>query len=235
MSHQHTKLRYNRIPFHRVEGEQVLQKVEAHWEKLRSNETVPQQMHLSSENLEDVLSHCFVLERVAPTIARFRVAGKQMTELLGMDARGMPLSIMFSGDGRDVLGPLLQSVCEGPEIVEVPLTATRGLRRAVVRARLLMLPLKDRDSKVTRIFGALVMDGNAGRQPVRFDIDASVPLRCKRLTPMIRTISQMKAAVAEMEDAASVATISKAIPAEAPIPLPSRSARPYLRLVVDNT
>lgn len=235
MSHQHTKLRYNRIPFHRIEGEQVLQRVEAHWEKLRSGEAVPHQMQLSSENLEDVLSHCFVLERVAPTIARFRVAGKQMTELLGMDARGMPLSIMFSAEGRDALAPLLKSVCEGPEIVEVPLSATRGLRRSVVRARLLMLPLKDRDGQITRIFGALVMDGNAGRQPVRFSFDESVPLRCKRLTPMIRTISQMKAAVADMEDAASVATISKALPTTNPLPLPSRNARPYLQLVVDNT
>lgn len=235
MSQEHTKLRYNRIPFHRADGEKILQHVEAHWEKLRSTDAVPHQMQLSSENLNEALAHCFVLERVAPTIARFRVAGKHLNDLLGMDARGMPLSILFSAEGRETLAELLASVCDGPEIVEIPLTATRGLRRTVLRSRLLLLPLKDRNGHVTRIFGAMVMDGAPGRQPVRLDIDQSVPLRCKRLTPMIRTISEMKAAVADMQDAAKPATISKVMPTDAPMPLPVRSARPYLQLVVDNT
>ncbi len=235
MSQEHTKLRYNRIPFHRAAGEAVLQQVEAHWESLRASEIVPHQMNLTSESLNDALAHCFVLERVAPTIARFRVAGKQVNTLLGMDARGMPLSILFSAEGREALGPLVEAVCDGPEIAEIPVMTTRGLRRTVLRGRILLLPLKDRAGKVTRIFGALVIDGAPGRQAVRFDPDHSVPLRCKRLTPMIRTIGQMKAAVADMEAAARPAPTSTPIETADAVTSVSRNSRPYLQLVVDNT
>lgn len=230
MSQEHIKLRYNRIPFHVDAGEKILQLVEAHWERMRDNETVPSQASVSPEALDDVLAHCFVLERVAPTIARFRVAGKQMNALLGVDVRGMPLSTLFSEDGREALAEVIKSVCDRPEIVEVPLTATRGLRRSVLRGRLLLLPLKDRDGGVTRIFGAIVLDGAVKRHIVRFDFDRTIPIRCKRLTPLIRTISEMKAAVADLNRDYEKADL------EQPSKAPSKSgARSYLQLVVDNT
>lgn len=230
MSQEHTKLRYNRIPFHVVAGEKILQQVEAHWEKMRATDTVPTQMSVSPDALDEALANCFVLERVAPTIARFRVAGKQLNDLMGIDVRGMPLSTLFSEAGRQSLAEVVQSVCEGPEIAEIPITATRGLRRSVLRGRVLLLPLKGRDGQVNRIFGAIVLDGAPSRHTVRFDFDRSIPLRGKRLTPMIRTISEMKTAVADMNAAADRATMAKAME-----PLPALSARPYLQLVVDNT
>ena len=230
MSHEHTKLRYNRIPFHRVEGERILLQAEAHWEKLRSGDPIPAQGDVPDAHFDDMMAHCFVLERVAPTIARFRIAGKHVTELMGMDARGMPLSVLFSATGRDDLAQVMQPVCDGPEVAEIPVTATRGLRRTVMRGRILLLPLRDRNGKVSRIFGTMVFDGPLGRQNIRLDMDKSVPLRCKRLTPMIRTISEMKAAAVDLDTAPSETTIAKVM-----APLPARSARPYLQLVVDNT
>ncbi|MEL6640042.1 MAG: PAS domain-containing protein [Pseudomonadota bacterium] len=230
MSFEHTKLRYNRVPFHRIEGEKILQQVEAHWERLRSSDPVPGHTDVAGKVYDEMMAHCFVLERVAPTIARFRVAGANVTELMGMDARGMPLSVVFSAEGRDELAGIIQTVCDGPEVVEIPVTAAKGLRRAGLRGRVLLLPLRDRDGKVTRIFGAVVFDGSVGRNTVRLDIDRSVPLRCKRLTPTIRTISEMNDTTPGVTPEPTVTTITQAM-----APLPARSARSYLQLVVDNT
>lgn len=228
MSHEHTKLRYNRIPFHSPEGEQILQRVEKHWEKMRKMGPVPAQLALSPEPLDSALSHCFVLERVGTTIARFRVAGQALTQLMGMEARAMPLSSLFSSEGREALGPLVNSACEGPEIVEIPIIASRGIGRTPMRGRLLMLPLKDRDGDVTRLFGCIVSDTLPGRRVLRFDIDKQLPLRCKRLTPFMETMSEVRDRLA--------------VPGEYDLPMdvtPSAALVPvqrsHLRLVVDNT
>ena len=173
MSHEHTKLRYNRIPFHRVEGERILLQAEAHWEKLRSGDPIPAQGDVPDAHFDDMMAHCFVLERVAPTIARFRIAGKHVTELMGMDARGMPLSVLFSATGRDDLAQVMQTVCDDPEVAEIPVTATRGLRRTVMRGRILLLPLRDRNGKVSRIFGAMVFDCLLYTSPSPRDLSTS--------------------------------------------------------------
>jgi len=87
MSGEHTVLRYNRIPFHAAEGETILQRVERHWEQMCSKDGLPSRASLSPEPLDTALSHCFILERVAPEVARFRVAGRDLTELLGAGCR----------------------------------------------------------------------------------------------------------------------------------------------------
>ncbi len=226
MTQKHATLRYNRVPFHTAEGEDILQRVEAHWETIRKSSPVPARMTLSPDALDAALSHCFVLERVAPTIARFRVAGQALSTILGMEARSMPLSAVFTADGRDTLGPLINAVCEGPEIVEIPLTATRGLARGPVRGRLLLLPLTDQDGDISRIFGAIVLDGKPGRRALRFDVDQALPLRCKRLTPMIRTIHEVKTQMATADYHDDFGDT------HAPAP---QFRRPHLRLVVNNS
>lgn len=228
MSHEHTKLRYNRIPFHTPEGEQILQRVERHWEKMRKMGPVPAQLSLSPEPLDNALSHCFVLERVGATIARFRVAGQALTHLMGMEARAMPLSALFSAEGREALGPLVNSCCEGPEIVEIPLIASRGLGRSSMRGRLLMLPLKDRDGDVTRLFGCIVSDTPPGRRVMRFDIDRQIPIRCKRLTPLMETLTELRDRFAFPAD-------EDRQPERIPAVMTKIAQTPHLRLVVDNT
>jgi hypothetical protein len=140
-----------------------------------------------------------------------------------MDARAMPLSAAFTAEGREAIGPLINAVCEGPKIVEVPLEAARGLARGPVRGRLLLMPLTDQDGDVSRIFGAIVLDGKPGRRALRFDVDPSLPLRCKRLTPLIRTVHEVKPHLTVAR------VLAGAHDCEAP------RQRPRLRLVVDNT
>ena len=190
---------------------------------MRSADQLPSRATLAPEPLDSALSHCFILERVAPEVARFRVAGRDLTALLGMEARAMPLAALFSVAGREAIGPLVEQVVTGPHIVEVPLTAARGFARTQAKGRLLMLPLADRDGQTTRIFGALVTDTPPGRFAWRFDTDRSVPLRCKRV---FSTFKQRRASPPP-----PTATVTQLLEPEQHLV----RSKPYLRLVVDNT
>ena len=38
---------------------------------------------------------------MAPSVARFRLAGAHLSELMGMEVRGMPMTALFLPDARD--------------------------------------------------------------------------------------------------------------------------------------
>lgn len=235
MSFEHSARPLSRIPFHTAEGEALLKKVEAHWAEKRNFGSIPSQADLAPEPLNDALSYCFILERLSPTIARFRVAGQGLNDLLRLEARGMPLSAIFTPEGRAQLGPIINAVCEVPEIVEIPVTASRGIIGGPLRGRVLLLPLKDVEGKLTRIFGALIVDGTPGRRALRFDIDPLVPLRTQRLSPVIRTIAENAPAATAPQYVQRLRDVEPTMPV-VPSVLPTLSARrSYLRLVVDNT
>ncbi|MBB5721871.1 hypothetical protein FHS72_001495 [Loktanella ponticola] len=213
MAHDRDYASIYRTPFHDPNGEAVLKQVERHWRSMRNGDDLPQRVDLSPDHLSDSLAHCFTLERVAPTIARFRVAGRAVHEVLNMEPRGMPLSALFTPAGRDMLAPLIFDVCEGPDIVEVPVIAARSLGRSPLRGRLLLMPLKHAGQEVNRLFGAVVVDGKTGRRPMRFDFDRDQSLRQQAVQPIIRTVHEIL----------SEPTVAHPAP------------RPALRLIVDNT
>ena len=207
-----------RAPFHDDDGEKMLCQVESHWRNVRVNQLVPSRADIGTGILAPVLGHTFVLERVTASVARFRVAGQAIHSMLNMEPRGMPISAIFTPMGRQMLAPLIYDVCEGPELVEIPLVAQRGLARSPLRARLLMLPIRTIGDEINAIFGALVLDGRAGRRSIRFDFDVESELRTEALRPAIRTVHEVM---------------------DEPVPTPPmrsfEAKRAGLRLVVDNT
>lgn len=233
MSHDRIFSLHPRVPFHDEAGEAALHQVETHWRNLRANQLVPNRADIGSGALSPVLSHTFVLERVTPSVARFRVAGQAIHGMLNMEPRGMPISAIFTPMGRQMLAPLIYDVCEGPELVEIPLIAQRGLARSPLRARLLMLPIKTTGPDINGIFGAIVIDGRAGRRSLRFDFDSDGTMRTEPLGPVIRTVHEVM--TDDDEDVPQVAarTIEPVLPHE--LRQLDEPRQPGLRLVVDNT
>lgn len=231
MTFQHTTLRYNRVPFHTAAGEDILQRIERHWDNMRTADGLPARSSIAPEPLDDTLAHCFVLERVAPQMARFRVAGRELTRLLAMEPRSMPLGALFTENGRDLVGEMVANVADGPHIVELPVTVPRGFARTPVRGRLLMLPLVDRNGNTSRILGAIVLDAKPGRGVLKMEIDTSVPLRCKKVGPRIRT-EPVRPHARPIEVMTTIAAPVEPTLQQLARP---RRVRPYLRLVVDNT
>ncbi len=151
------------LPMHQpVQGVSLLQSLERYWRELRGAQRLPVRSAVDPTRIDAVLPHAFIAERVSPQVARLRVSGQRINDLIGADGRGMPLSVLFAPDARDTLADHLQAAFDRPAIVELPLYAPRSLTRGRLAGRLLMLPLAGADGQVTRILGAALIDGRIG-------------------------------------------------------------------------
>ncbi len=151
----------------------ALSQVEAYWHGLSENRAIPPRSAVDPRGIEDALEYAFILEAVAPGIARFRLAGAHLSDLMGMEVHGMPISAIVAPEARNELAELVAAVCDGPEIVEVDLLAGRGIGRPALEARLLLAPLKDDFGTVNRLLGCLQSKGRIGRPPRRLAIAAT--------------------------------------------------------------
>jgi hypothetical protein len=151
----------------------ILDDLESYWRDLRGARRLPVRTDVNPAQIDTALPHAFIIERMAPGIGRLRVAGQHLTNWLGMEARGMPLSIFFAPASRDLLAQQLDQVFDMPALVEMSLTSPRGLLRPAVTGRILILPLMATDGTVSRALGAIVTDGPANAAGRRFDITDS--------------------------------------------------------------
>ena len=90
-------------------GYAVLHHVRAYWDGLRGTDLVPRRTLIEPHGLHDALAHVFLIERIAPGLARFRLAGTHMTNLMGMEVRGMPLSAILAPASRDGARALVEA------------------------------------------------------------------------------------------------------------------------------
>ena len=160
------------IPIGAGVGRRVSSELRAYWETLRKGRGVPARSEVDPRGIERSLEFAFILERVAPGMGRFRLAGTHINDVMGMEVRGMPLSALFTPDGRKKISEITESVFAGPEIAEVDLRAQTGIGKPELEAKLLILPLASDLGDVTRAIGCLVAEGELGRTPRRFDVSA---------------------------------------------------------------
>jgi hypothetical protein len=151
----------------------AVNQVEAYWTALAEEHPefpVPARARIDPRGIEGALPFAFILERVAPTVGRFRLAGTHLADLMGMEIRGMPLTAMFLPAAREEAGRAFDQALSGPAKVTLTLAGERGVGRAPLDASMVLLPLRDEEGKVTRILGALEARGSLGRTPRRFAI-----------------------------------------------------------------
>lgn len=151
----------------------VAQQLRAYWEALRRGRDVPARAEVDPRGLEGALEYAFILERVAPGMARFRLCGMHLNDLMGMEVRGMPLTALFTPEARKRIADATEAVFQTPAVAEIVLSAESGIGKPPMSARLLLLPLKSDMGDITRILGCLVAEGQGiGRTPRRFVVDA---------------------------------------------------------------
>ncbi len=195
-------------------GNETLESLESYWQTLRHAQKVPSRNDIEPSQIDDALPHAFILQRVAPGVARMRVAGQRLHDLLKMDARGMPVSTFFMPEARDEIARLIEAAFREPAIISIPLDAPATMLRGQVTGTMLLLPLRDAQGATTRILGALVTEGEIGHRPRRFKITEGARLRRETLGLQL----------------AGVQTLIPADPVEKP-----DTTRPALRLVVNNS
>lgn len=171
----------------------AISEVKAYWEALRNGRKVPLRADIDPRGIERALEYAFVLERIAPQVARFRLAGMHLSDLMGMEVRGMPVTSFFTPATRLRAAEVIENVFRGPEIVEMSLNAETGFGKPAIEARLLILPLQSDLGDISRALGCLVAEGSIGRAPRRFDISAvtSTPLEAGKPWVQSRPLSAL--------------------------------------------
>ena len=145
--------------------ETAVEKIRAYWESLRLEGDIPLRTAVDPRGIEAALEFAFMVERVAPGVARLRLAGMHLIDLMGMEVRGMPLSAFFCENDRHAAMDMIEAVFCRPEAVEAELTGADG-----ATAQMLLLPLRGETGTVTRALGCLVSKGHAATAPQRFSI-----------------------------------------------------------------
>lgn len=236
------------IPLHRNDNRvfDPLVQVRSYWEGLREDDAIPLRSQISPRGIESALSSTFLIERIAPGIARFRIAGMDLADLMGMEVRGMPISAMFTSHARADLATNLELVFSARTILTLELIAFSGLGRPALTARLLVLPLRNDTGRnetgrnetgrnetgrdhMGLALGCIAISGSIGRSPRQFDIGRATvtklngpvaahpaPATPKGFAPQVVAQTAPRAFA---EAAASFDTAR------------SNTSRPYLRLV----
>jgi hypothetical protein len=158
-------------------GFSALSQVESYWEALRGSRLVPKRSEIDPRRIEHALEYTFVLERIAIGMARFRIAGSHLCNIMGMEVRGMPLSSFITPFGRETLGSVLEDVFQRPSACELEMVVEVGRKKPAMDARMVLMPLRSDLGDVSRVLGCFVAKGELGTQPRRFEI-VKTKLRC---------------------------------------------------------
>lgn len=151
-------------------GFRKVRAVEAYWEALRAGSGVPRRSDVEPRGIESALENAFILERIAPGLARLRIAGMHLSDLMGMEVRGMPVSSFILPASRAGFGEALERVTAGPARVTLTLEAETGLGKPPLDGRMVLLPLQSDLGDVSRVLGCFETRGRIGRGPRRFDV-----------------------------------------------------------------
>lgn len=161
----------NLADFDRGNPFRVLSELRDYWDGLRNGRAIPSRLDINPREIHRSLDYAFVLERIAPGAARFRLAGQHLIDLMGMEVRGMPLCSVINPSSRGRLSDVLESVFKAPQIAELTLSSKGEYARPELTAKILLLPLKSDLGDVTRAFGCMVTRGDIGVAPRRFTLE----------------------------------------------------------------
>ena len=163
----------------------ALRLVDTYWHGLRHDHPIPARSQIDPRGLDGALDVAFVAERIGKGLARLRVAGTHLSDLMGMEVAGMPLSALFVPDSRDTLASVLEKLFTSPAIIRVDLRSETGPGRPALTGELVIYPLRSDMDDVNRALGVLVTRGAFGRVPCRMEI---VGVRVEPLTSSVQRI-----------------------------------------------
>lgn len=147
-----------------------LRSVEAYWHGLCQENQVPLRSQIDPRGMENALEYAFLMERIAPSMAKIRVAGSHLSDLMGMQIAGMPLSSLIAPSDRDRFGEAVSKLFGEPSIIKIELKAEGGFGKPDLEGHMLLLPLRSDFGDLSRALGVFVSNGKIGRTPRRFTI-----------------------------------------------------------------
>ncbi|MEM8775470.1 MAG: PAS domain-containing protein [Pseudomonadota bacterium] len=153
-----------------VEHDKDLAALIDYWQRMRRGQDVPLRTEIDPRGIEGLLSNAFIAEKVTPGLARMRVAGTHLSNLLGMEIRGMPVSSLIEPDHRNNLSDAIVELFERPARLQIELTSKGSYNAPPMQGTMLILPLRSDLGDISRALGCLVTTGEIGKGPRRFEI-----------------------------------------------------------------
>ena len=197
----------------------LVRRVEAYWEAQRKGRIVPSRSDIDPLGLDGALSHVFIAERISKGLARFRIAGSHMHNLVGLDVRGMPVSAIFESEDRKTLAGGLEEVFDHPSTLHLTIQSAANFGRRRLSGEMMFLPLRSDLGEVSRALGIAVLDGEVGRTPRRLKISRETR---RGLTGYAGPEAAQKTSFEQAGNRSNK-------------PLPQTARNQHLRLVADNT
>lgn len=176
------------------DGLAALDEIETYWREVLDTQGVaPSRAELDPRGFSKALSNCFVAEAITPRHLRLRLTGQHLSEVMGMDMRGMPLSAMILPDSRPLLERLIGDAIAGTATpVRINLFAPPRFGQPALYGGIVLLPLRNEAGAPQRMLGAFATVGKPGRAPRRFRIlgvsDADRPATVATGRPALRVI-----------------------------------------------
>jgi hypothetical protein len=125
----------------------------AYWNTIRANRIAPQRLEVEPSRISSVLPETFMLERIAPTAYRYRLAGTRLCEVFGTELRDTDMLEGWSALDRAALVRSLASTCaQGAVTLFVAEATSQTSRRVQLEA--VLLPLTHGE-QITRVIGAM--------------------------------------------------------------------------------
>ncbi|MGY9045837.1 MAG: PAS domain-containing protein [Rhodobacterales bacterium] len=210
-----------------------MREVENYWQALRSADKVPARSQIDPRGMEGALEYAFLAERIAPGMAKIRVAGSHLSDLMGMEVSGMPLSSLFAPSAREALARDIARVFAEPAILRAYLRGEEGFGKPEISGQLLILPLRSDMGDITRALGCLITRGRVGRAPRRFLIGSS------EVTPVFHKAAiipeKQPETATETQKKPALIPVSELHAPKAPKVVSGHiSKRSHLRIVVSN-
>ncbi len=151
-----------------------LKEMKDYWHSLRAGRMVPLRSEVDPREIAGSLECGFIVERTQPGSVRFRLAGSHLSDLMGMEIRGMPIRSFIKTTERASFDQQIERVFQGPEAHEYRLISDTEFG-APLTATLIMLPLKSETGEIDRAVGCLLTQGFVGQGPRRFRVqDVSI-------------------------------------------------------------
>jgi hypothetical protein len=134
--------------------ETVSQALYSYWNNLRGDRLAPKRFEIEPSSIAGNLPDTFILERIAPSTLRFRLAGTRICEAFGVDFRGLNLFQLFDeADARILERYTSRSASDGAvSVFQINALSATGLS---VDFELLILPLTHTRDTIDRFLGSL--------------------------------------------------------------------------------
>lgn len=152
----------------------LLEQAWRYWTSQRRGGDLPRRAALDPKAMGPILGHSMVLDRVRPGTVRVRLGGHVMTQLMGMEVRGLPVRAFFDIEDRARVMGHIEEVFETPSTLEFDLISEG--HDGLVTGRMLILPLLDAADQVTKALSVLITDRIANDPPRRFQLTNATSL-----------------------------------------------------------